>query len=92
MLGLTLAMGVEDSKVDCPARGTIGFGDHLHPCLPGGGDAGWHRLNDAQGDVLVKLRLDFITPVDWNGSSSINWFRSRVRVNVNLDWLYLHHR
>ena len=85
MLGLTLAVGVEDSKVDCPARGTIRFGNHLHPRLPGGGDAGWHRLNDAQSDILVQLRLDFITPVDWNGSSSKNWLGSQNSLPPPLD-------
>ena len=92
MLGFTLAVSVEDAKVNSPTWATIGFGHNLHPCLPGGGNTRWHRLNDAKGDVWFKLCLDFITPVDWNGSSSVNWFGSCIRVNVNFDWLCLHHR
>ena len=91
-MGLTLAVGVEDPQVYCPARCAIVFGNHVHPCLPGSGDAGWHWLDDAQGNVLVQLRLDLVTPVDWNGGSSVYWLRSRVRVDMDLDWFSLHHR
>ena len=43
-------------------------------------------LNDTQSNIVIKLLLDLLMPMDWDGCWSMNNYRDCIWFNFDLSW------